>query len=281
MNNTIRKLLAERQSALKAEDTKLRKKLQSSIQHEIRYAKRTLARQVDLKFQTDSKSAWTNLKSLLKLNDSHAECSVDANTLNTFCARFETDSVIVPDLPSVDSDAELFFSISDVHNVFRNVDISKSSGPDGISARMIKTLAYCLATPMCTLFNNSIKSATVLDIWKSANIIPLPKRKGATEPKDFRSIVLTPIIAKCIEKLVAPHISKHITDTNQFAYKRNSSTDDALLVLLDRVTHHLDWSAKNYVRSIFIGFSSAFNTINTAILVQKMSSHSVNPNIIA
>ena len=67
------------------------------------------------------------MKSLLKLNDSHAECYVDANTLNTFFARFETDSVIVPDLPSVDSDAELF-SISDVYNMFRNVDISKSSG---------------------------------------------------------------------------------------------------------------------------------------------------------
>ena len=97
MNNTIRKLLAERQSALEAEDTKLRQKLQSSIHHEITYAKGTFAHQVDLKFQTDSKSSWTNLKSLLKLNDNLAECSVDANTLNTL----DTESVIVPDTESV------------------------------------------------------------------------------------------------------------------------------------------------------------------------------------
>lgn len=42
--------------------------------------------------------------------------------------------------------------------------------------------------------------------------------KGATGPKDFRPIALTPILAKCLEKLVAPRISNHITDSNQFAY---------------------------------------------------------------
>ena len=110
--------------------------------------------------------------------------------------------------------------------------------------------------------------------------MPLPKLKGATEPKDFRPIALTPILAKCLEKLVAPHISAHIADSNQFAYKRNSSTDDALLLLLDKITNHLHSSAKNYVRSIFIDFSSVYNTINSNTLVQKMSSHKVNPNIV-
>lgn len=105
MNNTI--LREDRQSALKADDTNLCEQLQSFIQHEIRYAKRTLAHQVDSEFQMDSKSAWANLKSLLKPNGYRAECSVNTNLFDTFFARLESDSAIVPDLPHVDPDVEL------------------------------------------------------------------------------------------------------------------------------------------------------------------------------
>ena len=134
---------------------------------------------------------------------------------------------------------------------------------------------------MCTLYNNSIKQGKVLKIWKSAHITPLPKVKGANQPKDFRPIALTPILAKCFERLVSPYIKDKIDDTNQYAYRRNRSTDDALLILLDRITYHLDKSAKNYVRAVFIDFSSAFNTINSSILIQRLTDKQINSNIIA
>jgi hypothetical protein len=239
-----------------------------------------MARQTDSKFKADPKTAWAGLKSLLKLNDKRSECSVNPNTLNVFFARFENDNLVIPDLPTPDPNVELFTSDM-VYNIFKSLNVSKATGPDMISARLIKTLADSLAYPMCTIFNNSIKSATVPTIWKSANITPLPKFKGATEAKDYRPIALTPILAKCLEKLVAPHVTKHICDPVQYAYQQNRSTDDALLVLLDQVTNHIDKSARNYVRAIFIDFSSAFNTINSSTLISKMLEKGINENIIA
>ena len=279
MSDSIRKPLANRQKALQSNDNLKRKQLQSALQHEIRYAKRSFAHDVDVKFQSDTKSAWSGLKTLLKLNKKRAECSVDVDVLNTFYARFETDDISIPDLPVFDHNLNMF-SVDMVYNTLCHLDVSKSSGPDRLSARLLKTLADCLAQPLCTLFNNSLNSVTVPKIWKTADIIPLAKSKQATEARDFRPIALTPVIAKCLEKLIAPHIASSITDSTQFAYKRSRSTDDALSLMLDNITKHIDKSAKNYVRALFIDFSSAFNTIDTTRLVEKMAAKNINNNII-
>ena len=76
--------------------------------YEIRYAKRSFAHDVDAKFQSDTKSAWSGLKTLLKLNKKRAECSVDVDVLNTFHARFETDDTSIPDLQVFDHNLNMF-----------------------------------------------------------------------------------------------------------------------------------------------------------------------------
>lgn len=75
-------------------------------------------------------------------------------------------------------------------------------------------------------------------------------------------------------------IAKHITDHTQFAYKPNRSTDDALIVLLDKITEHIDKSPNNYIRAVFIDYSSAFNTINPATLIHKLIDKKIDNNII-
>ena len=278
MNTTIRQLLSKRQQALQNHDDATYRNCQQQIQQEIRYAKRQIGKQVDEKFQSDAKSAWDMLKSLLKLKDKHVECSVDVDSLNKFFARFESDHV-TPFLPDVNPSLEMF-SVNQVYNVLVHVDVGKGSGPDGVSARIIRTLADCISEPVCKLFNNSIQTAVMPDIWKSANIVPLPKTKGASQPKDFRPIALTPILSKCLERLVAPEITRHITDETQYAYKTNRSTDDALITLLDKITEHIDRAAGNYVRAVFIDYSSAFNTINPTSLIHKMVKKAIDNNII-
>lgn len=47
------------------------------------------------------------------------------------------------------------------------------------------------------------------------------------------------------------------------------------------ITEHLDKKGKNYVRAVFIDFSSAFNTINTAGLINKMNAKNISNNKIA
>ena len=72
---------------------------------------------------------------------------------------------------------------------------------------------------------------------------------------------------KSLERLVLTNLSSHIQeklDPMQFAYKRGRSTVDDVATLLHNVTKHLE-KAGNYIRILFIDFSSAFNTIQRLI----------------
>ena len=62
---------------------------------------------------------------------------------------------------------------------------------------------------------------------------------------------------------------KDYIDPLQFAYRRNRSTDDAVLYVLENVYSHLE-KAGNLARLMFFDFSSAFNTIQPHLLVQKL-----------
>jgi hypothetical protein len=65
---------------------------------------------------------------------------------------------------------------------------------------------------------------------------------------------------KCFERLVMTHINTIIPDALQFTYRPNRSTDDAISVAHHTALSHLDKRGYNYMRMLFIEYSSAFNT---------------------
>ncbi|XP_067942860.1 uncharacterized protein [Watersipora subatra] len=101
------------------------------------------------------------------------------------------------------------------------------------------------------------------------------------------SVGLTSIPAKCLERLVS-HITSLLTDESQFAYKPNQSTEYALILpivllyhIIDVVSEHLNKNANNFVRVLFIDYTSAFNTINPPMSMKKMVSQpGIHSNII-
>ena len=106
---------------------------------------------------------------------------------------------------------------------------------------------------------------------------------------DYRPVALTSVPFKCLERLVLNellcHVEPHL-DSQQFAYRKpppppprkGRSVEDATLSYIQVVSRHLD--IKNaYVRSLFIDFSSAFNTIIPHILVQKLIDMGVSVHI--
>ena len=87
---------------------------------------------------------------------------------------------------------------------------------------------------------------------------------------------------KCFEKLVLQKLlsqTRAHTDSCQFAYRQNRSTDDATITLLHKAFSHLD-KPGTYVRILFIDFSSAFNTIQPHLMALKLLALNVNPHLI-
>ncbi len=87
---------------------------------------------------------------------------------------------------------------------------------------------------------------------------------------------------KVFERLLKKHICSSIPvtlDPLQFAYRPNRSTDDAISQVLHSSLSHIDSKNGNYVRLLFIDYSSAFNTIVPTKLAVKLSDLGLNTSL--
>lgn len=66
----------------------------------------------------------------------------------------------------------------------------------------------------------------------------------------------------------------------QFAYRAKRGVEEAIFVFLDNIYKNID-TPRNYCRILFADFSSAFNTIQSHIMVSKLINMNINKNIIA
>ena len=76
----------------------------------------------------------------------------------------------VPQLePSQHSFQFINISIQDVKDVLKNLNVSKSCGPDLISPRLLKEGTDILARPLCILSNHSLEESYFPISWKFGN----------------------------------------------------------------------------------------------------------------
>ena len=110
----------------------------------------------------------------------------------------------------------------------------------------------------------------------------MPKNALPKIKNDLRPVALTAIIMKTFERVSLGHLKPDITphkDPYQFAYSEGLGVDDAVLTLSHVLHSHLD-NVKTHARVLFVDFSSAFNTIQPNILMQKLMDMNVNSNLI-
>ena len=86
---------------------------------------------------------------------------------------------------------------------------------------------------------------------------------------------------KCFERVVLAHIKSRMPDTLdplQYAYRPNRSTSDAITAVLHYSLTHLE-SKDSYIRTLFVDYSSAFNTVIPHKLIHKMSTLGLQPTL--
>ena len=98
--------------------------------------------------------------------------------------------------------------------MLKNLDVSKSMGPDDIHPFILKSMADAFVTPITLIFKKSIESGILPSAWKSARITPIFKKGSKTEPCNYRPVSLTSIVCKTMEKIVRKHIMDHLSSNN-------------------------------------------------------------------
>ena len=116
-------------------------------------------------------------------------------------------------IPSSDNKSESTYSNFPIEFVIKEEEVysrlsaissSKAVGRDEIPNWVLKSYAHVLALPVTSIFNASLQQASVPDVWKKADVIPVPKNKAPSDiNKDLRPISLTATLSKTCERFVA------------------------------------------------------------------------------
>lgn len=284
----LKVLLNKKKQAFKQGDSTELMSVHKEIKREIRRAKLSYKRKLeDMLSNNNMGSAWDSIRSMVGLTDNvKKRVSLDgftsdlvlAQELNKFYSRFDVyffnNEIMTLRNTSLESKQcfSPFFDEYSVVKTFKHCKIRTSAGPDNISSRLLSNCAVQLGPIFNYIFNLSLSQQKVPNLWKQSTIVPVGKFKHPKSLNDFRPIALTSLVMKSLEKLIKAELLKtteHRLDPLQFAYRTKRGVQDATITLLNYICKHLD-SPNNHVRLMFVDFSSAFNTIQPHLLIQRL-----------
>ena len=111
----------------------------------------------------------------------------------------------------------------------------KATGPDDLPSILLKAAAEEISKSLTDIFQTSARTATLPSLWKVARIAAAYKKDDETGRDNYRplSMLCTPskLMEKEVHKILVNHIDINpgLRNPNQWAYRKNSSTEALLL----------------------------------------------------
>ena len=93
-------------------------------------------------------------------------------------------------------------SANEIEKIIEQIPVSKATGSDRVSVKLIKAGAKAIAPSLSKLFKLCFSTATFPQIWKTAEVVPLFKNGDKTKADNYRPISILPVISKIIERHV-------------------------------------------------------------------------------
>jgi len=151
----------------------------------------------------------------------------------------------------------------------------KTSRNDFIPTRLLKCCANVFSDIVARLANLSFSQGCFPSCFKAAIVTPLLKKQGldASSPNNYRPISNLNNISKILERLFINRFQPHVVSSPNFnklqsAYRKNHSTETALLATLDHVYRTVDDSAVTLL--VALDLSAAFDSIDHSKLLDRL-----------
>ena len=153
---------------------------------------------------------------------------------------------------------------AEVHKILRSLNVSKASGPDGISNKILKECADSLCAPLARLFNMSFQLGQFPSSWKLANVVPIHKKNDRHAVNNYRPVSLLCTMSKVLERIVHTRLYDYcesnnlLTDKNS-GFKKSDSTTNQLVYITHKISQALD--SKEDACLVFLDLSKAFDRV--------------------
>ena len=139
-----------------------------------------------------------------------------------------------------------------------------------------------LCIPRYHIINAVLNSGEYPDLWKEAEVQPLPKTKTPNNYKDYRPISLLYNPGYLAENSIVGKLRptlERVISKDQYVYQPKIGTVDALLQLVDDITTALDGTNTKYVQLASLDFFEAFDRLQPHTVVEEMKNDGFNTNI--
>ena len=145
----------------------------------------------------------------------------------------------------------------------------KSSGPDDISAEIIKSSYDIISPYIISIFNYLFNNSEYPESWGLGYIVPIFKGGDEKQAKNYCGITLNNILAKIYSQVLLNRLTewteKYSKISNcQFDYQKGKSTTDCIFILNSVVSKVLNSGQKLY--AVFIDYEKCFDKIDHIFL---------------
>ena len=147
-----------------------------------------------------------------------------------------------------------------------------------IGAKIILLCPDFFANNLTTIFNKALEIGEYPTLLKIVKVIPLYKKGQKCQANNYRPISLLSSFNKIFEKILCKQLTNFLQCNNvlfkyQFGFRKLYSTTLALIEFTDKVRSLLD--EVNYVISIFVDLTKAFDTVNHEILLYELDRYGI------
>lgn len=167
------------------------------------------------------------------------------------------------------------FTILELEAALSSVKEKRAPGIDGITGELLKNLGHKGKKKLLQLFNESWKTGVVPQVWKDAEMIPIPKPdKDKTSTDGYRPISLTSCVGKLIERMINTRLVhflevNNLINNNQAAFRKHRSTEDQITYLSQMIED--GFQKKKSTLVVWVDLEKAFDQVWKTGLMYKLS----------
>ena len=168
----------------------------------------------------------------------------------------------------------------EVTDLLLSLDPAKSTGPNKISATMLRSTAVFITPSLTKLFNLSIASGRFPTDWKCAWITPIFKSGDSALAYNYRPISILPIVSKVLKRHIYSVLFDFLATNSlhQWGFMPNCSTVSALCTLTHDCLKSLDDGKE--ICSVYFDLRKAFDTVPHVPLLNKLTNLQLDEHVL-
>ena len=117
--------------------------------------------------------------------------------------------------------------------------------PDGLNTRVLKECSNEISPILALIYNESLARGDGPDMWRQANVPPVPKKGIKYDASNYRPVSLTCICCKTLEHIFVSNINKHLALDSiladyQHCFRSQRSCETQLVQFVHDIISNLD-----------------------------------------